>query len=104
LELESACQTHDIVRVNIVLEYPQLWQILPIYINQRSSGIHVVPVQCRGVIKEQSLLPCNSSKPVDKFLCCCNKLIVVERVFPTEPDEEWVPSLAWLASSRGGEG
>jgi len=86
------------------LKCSQLWQILPIYIDQRSFGVHVVPVQRRGIVDEQPLCLCNNNKPVDRFFCRRNKLIVIERVFPGEPDEEWVRSLAWLASSWRGEG
>jgi len=92
------------VRVNLVLKCSQPWQILPIYIDEGSIGVHVVPIQRRGVIDEQPLRPCNSSKPFDRLLYSCNEFIIVESVFPTEPNEEWVGSLAWLTGSRGGEG
>jgi len=81
----------------------QAGQIFPIYIDKRSFGVHIVPVQRRRVIDEQSLRLGNNSKTVNRFLYCCNELIVAERVFPTEPNEEWAGSLAWLTSSRGRE-
>jgi len=82
----------------------QLRQILPVYIYERSLGVHVVPVQRRGIIDQQSLRLGNNSKAVSRFLYSCNELIVGERVFPTEPNEEWVGSLAWLAGGWGWEG
>ena len=81
----------------------QAWQIFPIYIDERGFGVHIVPIQRRGVIDEQPLRPCNSNKAFNGFLYSGNELIVVDRVFPTEPNEKWVWSLARLASSRGGE-
>jgi len=72
------------------LKCSQPWQISPIYIDQRSVGVHVVPVQRRGIIDEQSLRLGNDSKAVGGFLYSCNELIVVEGFFPTEPNGEWV--------------
>jgi len=104
LELESARQAHHVVRVNLILNFSQPWQIFSIYIDKRSFGVHVVSVHRRGVINERSLRLGNDGKTVNRFLYCCNELIVIERVFPRTPNEEWVGSLARLASGWGREG
>src|ERR1700753_2751382 len=41
----STCQTHDVLRVDPTLECLQGWQIVPIDIDKRCCGLHVVPVQ-----------------------------------------------------------
>jgi len=86
------------------LKHSQAWQIFPIYIFERSFGVHVVSIQRRGVIDEQSLRLGNCSKAVGRLLYGRNELIVVEGVFPFEVNKEWIWSLARLASSRGREG
>jgi len=53
-ELKSACQPHDVVRVNLGLKCSQAWQILPIYIDERGFGVHIVPIQRRGVIPSEN--------------------------------------------------
>jgi len=88
LELESARQAHHVMRVNLILNCLQPWQILPIYIDKGSFGVHVVSVDRRGIINERSLRLCNDGKAVHRFFYRCNKLIVIDRVFPRAPNEE----------------
>ena len=71
------------------------------YIFERSFDVHIVPVQRRGIVDEQSLCLGNNSKTVNRFLYWCNEFIVIERVLPSEVNKKWIGSLAWLASSRG---
>ena len=97
-KLESACQTHDIVGVDPGFEYLQPWQIVPIDIDERRFGVHVVPVQCQRVVREYSLCLGNGREAVRRLFRSCNELAVVERVIPTEVYEKRIGSLARLAS------
>ena len=64
LESESTRQTHDVVGVNLGFERSQLWQIVPVDINERCIDVHVISVQRRGVIGEQSLCLGNGGKAI----------------------------------------
>ena len=89
------------MRVNFSFERLQFGQIISVDFGKRCLGIHVVSVQCRGVIDEQSLRLDNGGKAGHRLRRGCNELIVVERVYPTEGNEEWIGSFAWLTGNRG---
>ena len=103
-EFESACQAHNVFGVDLGFKCSQPWQIIPIDIHRRRFGIRVVCVHRRRVIQKQSLRLGNDGKAVDRFRYSCNELVVVASVVPTEVNEHWIRSLAWLASGRGRDG
>jgi len=97
-ELESARQIHDIVGIDPGFECLQIRQIVPININERSFGAHIVSVQCQRVIGQYSLCLGNGREAIRRFFHSRNELAVIERVVPAEVYEERIGSLAWLAS------
>ena len=101
---ESACQTHDVVGVDLGFDCLQPWQIVPIDVDERRFGVHIVPVQCQRVVGQYSLCLGNSREAVRRFFRSCNELVVVERVIPTEVDGKRIGSIAWLASGWGWKG
>ena len=54
-EFESTRQTHNVIRVNLSFERSQFWQIVSVDVDERCIGVHVISVQRRWVIGEQSL-------------------------------------------------
>ena len=99
LKFESTRQAHDVLRIDIGFERSQLWQIVSIDVDKRCVAVHVISVQRRRVVGEQSLRLRNGRKAFYRFFDGRNELIVIESVGPTKVNEEQIWSVAWLASS-----
>lgn len=97
-EFEPTRQTHDVFRIDLVLEFPQSWQIVPVDLDQRCFGVHVISVQHRGVVGEQSFPLGSDCKASRRFFDSRSENLVVNGVLPTEVNKEWAGSLAWSAS------
>ena len=69
-ELESTCQTHDVVWVDLTLEFLQGPQIVPIDIDKRRRGLDEIPVQRRAVIGYDPLHLGESREAICRFFHC----------------------------------
>jgi len=87
-EFESTRQTHDVLRVDLGSESSEFWQVVPVDVDERCVGVHVISVQHRRAIGEQSLRLGDNGEAFRRFFNSRNENVVVERVLPTEVDEE----------------